>query len=141
MTLSSSSYKYSNATGFWQAIVNSNGCSIGLDGIFGNLTTWYSAGIQNGVLGYNNGGIINAQIWNGFQDAVSVYGPRLNNTFFIDGFGTRRYTYYGGIDPGAVLGWNPFASQWLFSPYPVTSQTTLIAATPNRTIGSFPACG
>jgi hypothetical protein len=41
MTLSSSSYKYSNMSGFWQAVVNSNGCNIAIDGIYGNITTWY----------------------------------------------------------------------------------------------------
>lgn len=57
-TVSNSSYQYSNMTGFVQALVNSNGCSTPVDGIYGNQTLWWTAVAQNNWLGYNNGGVM-----------------------------------------------------------------------------------
>lgn len=140
LTVSSTSYKYSNMSGFVQSLVNSNGCSISVDGIFGSLTTWYLATMQNGILGYNNGGVMNPSMWSAFQNAGSVYGQRLAYQGIVDGYGTSYYSYYGGGALDAELGWNPFGSQWLFSPTPVSNRAFLVQATPSRTIGSYAAC-
>jgi hypothetical protein len=142
LTLSSSSYKYSNMSGFWQAVVNSNGCNIAVDGIYGNITTWYTATFQNAILGYNNGGVMTPAMLNSFHGATSVYGQRLVYTGYTDGFATRHYGYYGGFTGSndTRLGWNPFSTQWLFSQYPNSNPTSLVPATPSRTIGSVGAC-
>lgn len=140
ITLSSTSYKYSNMSGFWQAVLNSNGCPVTLDGIYGSLTTWFTADFQNGILGFNNGGVMTPAMLNGFQNATSPYGPRLSFLGIIDGYGTRHYSYYGGFDSPNRLGWNPISAQWLFSQTPASNPNALIPATPSRAIGSVSAC-
>jgi hypothetical protein len=140
-TVSSTSYKYSNMSGFVQALVNSNGCSIPVDGIFGNVTTWNLAVAQNGILGTNNGGVMNTWSWNGFQNALDPFGlARLSSTTFTDAYGTQHRYYYGGGSLNAEFGWNPISSQWLFSQYPSSNPNLLVSATPSRTIGSVAAC-
>ncbi len=140
VTLSSSSYRYSNMTGFWQTIVNANACPISVDGNYGDSTTWYTAVFQNSILGSNNGGVMTPSVLNSVQNASSVYGYRLSIAGPPDGFGTRPYHYYAGFDSPNVLGWNPISSQWLFAQYPASNPAALVPATPNRTIGSAPAC-
>lgn len=141
-TVSNTSYQYSNMSGFVQALVNSNGCSLTVDGVYGNQTLWWTAVAQNNLLGYNNSGVMNPAMWNAFQDARAQPGNflRLVNTLITDGFGTRKYYYYGGYPINAELGWNPFVPVWLFSQYPVTNPNSLQQATTSRTIGSVPAC-
>jgi len=140
-TVSSSSYQYSNMSGFVQAIVNSNGCSLTVDGVFGYLTTWWLAVAQNGIIGSNNGGVMNAWSWTGFQTASDPYGqPRLSAAIYIDGYGTQHRSYYGGGSAEAWLGWNPFSTQWLFTQYPSSSPDLLVPATPSRTISGVAAC-
>lgn len=140
LTVSSSSYRYSNMSGFVQALVNSNACTTGIDGNFGPITTWNLAVMQNGILGYNNGGVMDPGMWQAFQFAGSVYGPRLDYTY-TDGYATEHWTYYGGgSGPSAEFGWNSFGTQWFFSPTPASNPSALFPATPNRTIGSYAAC-
>lgn len=144
-TVSSSNYNYSNMAGFVQALVNSNTCNLAVDGLFGSLTTWNLAVAQNGIIGSNNGGVMNGWSWDGFQNAVFSDGggtyTRLSNTLEVDGYGTQRRSYYGGNSgPTSALGWNPFSSQWLFSQYPDTAPYSLVPATVSRTISSVPAC-
>lgn len=142
ITLSSSSYKYSNMSGLWQAVVNSNGCNIAVDGIYGSITTWHTAVFQNGILGYNNGGVMSPAILNAFHGANSAYGKRLVYTNYTDGYGTKHYGYYGGFSSSddSRLGWNPISSQWLFSQYPYSNPISLVPATPSRTISSVGPC-
>lgn len=61
---------------------------------------------------------------------------------YTDGYGTRHDGYYGGFSSSADarLGWNPISSQWLFSQYPYGNPTSLVPATPSRTIGSVGPC-
>jgi hypothetical protein len=126
--------------GFVQALVNSNGCNLTVDGIYGNQTTWFTAGAQNGIVGWNNGGVMNPSMWYQFDFASSpVFGPRKINEYFVDGFGTQYWSYYGG-NTTAELGWNPIASQWLYSPYPNSNRSYLVQATTSRTPMSVPAC-
>ena len=141
ITLSSSSYKYSNMSGVWQAVLNSSNCPVAVDGIYGNFTTWYTAVFQNGVLGYNNGGVMTPSMLNAFHGATSYYGLR-RVYLDTDGYGTRHYGYYGGYSgfDDTRIGWNPISSQWLFSQYPNSNPTALVPATPSRTIGSVGAC-
>jgi hypothetical protein len=142
ITLSSSSYKYSNMSGFWQAVVNSNGCPIAVDGIYGSLTTWHTAVFQNDVLGGNNGGVMTPAMLNAAHGAVHpVYGLRCVY-LYTDGYGTRHYGYYGGFtgNDATRVGWNPISAQWLFSQYPYGNPTALVPATRSRTIGSVGAC-
>lgn len=142
ITLSSSSYQYSNMSGLWQAVVNSNGCNIAVDGIYGNVTTWYTALFQNSIVGWNNGGVMSPAMLNFFHGATSVYGVRLVYAGYTDGYGTQHYGYYGGFSGSSEtrLGWNPISGQWLFSQYPFGNPTLLVAATPSRTIGSVGPC-
>jgi hypothetical protein len=140
ITLSISSYKYSNMSGFWQAVLNSQGCPVAVDGIFGSVTTWYTDSFQLALFGTHNAGVMTPTYLNMFQNAQSVYGSRLSYLFITDGYGTDHYTYYGGFDSPVRLGWNPYSSQWLFSQTPASLPTSLTPATPSRTIGSVPAC-
>lgn len=141
LTLSTTSYKYSNMSGFWQAVLNSNGCPVVLDGIFGNVTKWHTAVFQNALFSQNNGGVMTPYWLNRFQNASHpAYGPRLSYTGYTDGYATQHYSYYGGFDSPVNLGWNPFSSQWLFAQRPASNPTALTPATPSRTIGSAPAC-
>lgn len=145
ITLHTNSYQYSNMTGFWQSVLNSNGCPVGVDGIFGNVTKWHSALFQNAMTwemegySYNNGGEMTPWWLNYFQNATSVYGPRLNY-LSTDGYGSARYSYYGGYDSPVSLAWNPIVGQWFFAQYPASSPLAFTAATPSRTIGSAGAC-
>jgi hypothetical protein len=127
-------------SGFWQAVLNTNGCPVAVDSIFGNLTKWYTSEFQTGLFGWNNGGVMTPWWLNQFQNAESVYGPRLSWTLYTDGYGTAHYHYYGGFDSPVNLGWNPISSQWLFAQRPASSPHALTPATPSRTIGSAPAC-
>ena len=140
ITLSVTSYKYSNMSGFWQAVLNSNGCVVVLDGIFGSTTAWYTSAFQNSLFATNNGGIMTPAWLNYFQNATSVYGGRLIDKNYVDGYGTRHYSYYGGFDSAVELGWSPFSAQWMFSQTPASNPNALVAATPNRSIGSVAAC-
>ena len=140
VTLSTSSYSYSNMSGFWQAVLNSNGCKVAVDGVYGSTTAWYTAAFQNSLFSTNNGGVMTPGWLSYFQNSTSVYGSRLINTNYTDGYGTSHYSYYGGFDSPVELGWNPFASQWMFSQTPASNPSALIAATPSRTIGSVGAC-
>ena len=141
-TISMSSNKFSNMSGFWQAVVNSNNCPLTVDGIFGNNTGWFTAVFQNEILGWNNGAVMNPSMLNAFHGATSVYGQRLSYTGYTDGTATQHYGYYGGFTDAmhTRLGWNPFGVQWLFSQYPLSNPTWLHHATPSRTIGSVSAC-
>jgi len=128
-------------TGFWQAIVNANQCPLAVDGNFGSLTTWYTAVFQNAIVGGNNGGVMTPGYLYAVQHASSVYGDRLVNLFITDGYGTKAYGYYAGIESDAVrLGWNPISAQWLFSQTPFSNPAALVPATPTRTISSVAAC-
>jgi len=140
VTVSNTSYRYSNMTGLVQTLINSNGCTTGVDGNFGNITKWNLSVMQNGVLGTNNGGVMDPTMWSAFQNATSVYGPRLSYEMFVDGYGTQYYGYYGGASYPAELGWNPNVPRWLFSPTPVSNRANLLQATPSRTMGSYAAC-
>ena len=140
-TVSTTSYKYSNMSGFVQSIINSNGCGVTTDGVFGPLTKSNLATTQSGILGSNNGGVMNAWSWYAFQNAVDTFGyTRLSGSNGVDGYGTQWRGYYGGGASSAALGWNPISAQWLFSQYPNSSPTSLQPATPSRTIGSVAAC-
>jgi hypothetical protein len=140
ITLSNTSYKYSNMSGFWQAVLNSNACPVAVDGIYGNVTHWYTDSFQYALFGTHNAGTMTPAYLNAFQRAGSPYGPRLVDLFYTDGYGTQHYSYYGGYDSPVRLGWNPFAAQWFFAQRPVAQPWALTSATPNRTIGSVPAC-
>ena len=144
---STSPYKYSNMSGFAQAVINSQGetCSVAVDGIFGNTTTWWLAVAQNFWLGYNNGGSMSPSMWNAlygvtfYTDANGLAHPggpndppRLNATGNYDGLGTAYYEFYGSGNI-AYLGWNPFSPQWMFAQSP-NNPNALIPATPSRTI-------
>jgi hypothetical protein len=114
-TVSSTSYRYSNMSGFVQALANSNGCPLTVDGIYGNQTTWYTAVFQNQIVGTNNGGVMNPSMWLAVQSAKDQWGfDRLGWGGAVDAYGTQYWGYYGGGASGAALGWNPFNSQWLF---------------------------
>lgn len=141
ITLSSRSYRYSNMTGFWQAVLNSSNCPVAVDGNYGNNTLWYTAVFQNGIVGYNNGRVMTPSILNLFFVASSVYGQRLVY-FYTNGYGTQHFGYYGGYSGSdeVQIGWNVFSSQWYFSQYPISNPVSVVAATPNRTIGSVSAC-
>jgi hypothetical protein len=138
-TVSSSSYKYSNMTGFVQALINSTGdtCTLTVDGIFGSVTTWDLATMENEILGYNNAGVMTPAIWNAFYYANppgQTYDALIQGTF-TDGYGTQYWEYYTGGGDTAKLGWNPIASQWLFSQYR-SNPSSLVNATPSRTISA-----
>ncbi len=142
ISLSKTSYRYSNATGFWQTILNSNHCTCIVDGDFGNQTRDKTISFQTGH-GLFASGAVGPSTWNYINDSQSVYGPRLDPTGIIDGYGTAYYSFYGGVDPSALLGWNPFGSQWMFNPYSSSSGSTgwpLYAAILSRNIGSFGIC-
>jgi len=144
ITLSQTSYKYSNMSAFWQAIVNADGCNIPVDGVYGPTTTWYTATFQNHLFSTNNGGVMTPGWLNYFQlatDTTPGHYPRLRQTGFIDGYGTVHYGYYAGQESFTTeLGWNPISAQWLFSQYPISNPHALIPATPSRTVGSVSAC-
>jgi hypothetical protein len=141
ITLSQTSFRYSNMAGFWQAVLNSNGCPVAVDGNYGPVTTWHTAAFQNGLFGWNNGGVMTPTMLDAVQSAQSVYGPRFNPIGLPDGFGTQGYYYYGGFGSDETrVGWNPFASQWVFSQYPRSNPGAYAHATPTRTIGSVAAC-
>ncbi len=140
-TLSTTSYQNSNMTGLWQAIMNSNDAGLGIDGNFGNLTKTATINWQN-AMGVTATGKVNFATWDATYEALDgVYAPkRLSPTGVVDGYGTVYYSYYGGGSGcGAALGWNPIASQWLFSQRP-TQPWALINATIADTITSVPAC-
>lgn len=141
-TVSSGSYKYSNMSGFYQAVINANGCPVAVDGIYGSNTTWHAAVLQNEVLGYNNGGVMTPWYAHQVQYSQSVYGYRLVYEGYTDGYGTRHYGYYAGQTDAqhTRLGWNPISSQWLFSQFPQTNPGALVPAATSRTIGSVAAC-
>ena len=102
---------------------------------------WHTAVFQNSIIGSNNGGVMSPGHLYAVQHASSVYGDRLVNLLITDGYGTKAYGYYAGIESDAVrLGWNPISSQWLFSQRPFSNPAVLIPATPNRTISSVAAC-
>lgn len=46
VTLSSTSYRYSNMSGFWQAVLNSNGRNPAVDENFGSVTRWWTDTFQ-----------------------------------------------------------------------------------------------
>jgi hypothetical protein len=130
-------------TGFVQAIVNAKDCGLTLDGDFGPVTTWGLAVMQNDILGYNNGGVMNPSMWYAFQfDSTEEYPQfmRLAYLGYTDGYGTWQYEYYGGGSIGAHLGFNPISSQWLFSPTPWSNPSYMVPATTNRTVGSYAGC-
>ena len=89
--------------------------------MYGSTTAWYTAAFQNSLFSTNNGGVMTPGWLSYFQNATSVYGPRLINTNYTDGYGTSHYSYYGGFDSPVELGWNPFASQWMFSQTPASN--------------------
>jgi len=116
ITLSTSSYKYSNAAGLWQTINNANNCNTIVDGIFGNQTKSTTVAWQQ-QFGLVADGVVGSQTWNFVND--SRYGAfnenRLSPTGYIDGYATFYYTFYGGIPPASAhLAWNPFGEQWFF---------------------------
>ena len=76
VTASASTNTYSNVTGMVQALDNSNGCPVTVDGIYGSLTTWYTAELQNDIIGWNNGGVMSPNMWYELDIATSVYGDR-----------------------------------------------------------------
>jgi peptidoglycan hydrolase-like protein with peptidoglycan-binding domain len=90
-----SSLKYSNASAFWQALANSEGGCLAVDGIFGSLTKAETINVQNsnGVTPAN--GVVNITTWNAMQFAQ--YFDPVNNqwiyrhqpTGYTDGFGTQ----------------------------------------------------
>ncbi len=140
-TLSLTSYQNSNMTGLWQVIMNSNDAGLGVDGNFGNLTRTATINWQN-TMGVTANGTVNFATWNATYNAVAgVYAPkRLSATGQVGGYGTAYYSYYGGGSGcSAALGWNPFASQWLFSQRP-SQPWALINATIADTITSVPSC-
>ncbi|TPW12487.1 MAG: hypothetical protein FD127_2606 [Acidimicrobiaceae bacterium] len=150
MTLSQTSYKYSNASAFWQTLANSNGECIPVDGIFGPVTAAATINIQNGF-GVPATDVVNAGTRNALQFWVASYEEpdhiliyRHQNFGYIDGFGTQYWSYYGGGPIEALMGWNPIVPQWFLNPYPASSGSinwTLIAASASRTIGSYPCNG
>lgn len=142
ITVGPSSYKYSNATGFWQAIINSpTGCTTQVDGIYGSVTQWWAAHTQNVIIGSNNGGIMDSWAMSNIQLAKAPGGfTRLQNTGVTDGYGTQKIYYYGGSASNAELGWNPISQQWLFSPTPTSNPNLLIPALSSRTMGSYAPC-
>jgi hypothetical protein len=149
MTLSATSNKYSNATAFWQLILNSNGSCLAVDGIFGTLTRNATIGFQNDFGATPANGTVAVGTWNATQFALIPQNPneppsyRHQPTGYVDGFGTQYFTYYGGGGgEEAKQGWNPYVPQWFFNPF-MNSQAgqstgwSLIAASANRTIGSY----
>jgi hypothetical protein len=140
VTASASTNTYSNVTGMVQALDNSNGCPVTVDGIYGSLTTWYTAELQNDIIGWNNGGVMSPNMWYELDIATSVYGDRKSYQHIVDGYGTEYWSYYGGIDPSAELGWNPWGTQWLYAPYPVSNRAYLVPATISRTPMSVSPC-
>ena len=73
-------------SGFWQAVLNSNGCVVVLDCIFGSTTAWYTSAFQNSLFATNNGGIMTPAWLNYFKNATSVYGGRLIDKNYVDGY-------------------------------------------------------
>jgi hypothetical protein len=145
MTLSTTSYKYSNATGWWQNILNSMGKCIIVDGIFGNQTKNATISFQGDPLwGVTPAdGAVNTNDWNAVQFAKPPGSPNYRHqpTGYVDGYGTGYWKYYGGGE-SALLGWNPWAPQQFFNPYRISqggqnTNWTLIAATASRTMGSY----
>lgn len=141
-TLSSTSYRYSNMTGLWQAILNSNAAGLSIDGNFGSVTGTATNNWRNAI-GAGSGTSVTPSVWSATQNAVDgVYAPyRLNSTGYVDGYGTAHYSYYGGSGgcSSARLGWNPIVSQWLFGQYP-SNPGALVNATIARTISGVAAC-
>jgi hypothetical protein len=109
--------------------------SVAHDGIFGNITTWNLAVMQNVILGNNNGGVMTPTMWANFYFANPPGQPydALIQSPFTDAYGTQYYEYYTGGGQTAKLGWNPISSQWLFSQFR-SNPATLVPATPSRTI-------
>ena len=155
-TLSMNTHRYSNASAWWQNLLNSTGKCLVLDGNFGSLTkaatqTW------QGDTGYDadgqwqsatTDGVVNSDDFNKMQFSKAPGGYGIPNYYrhqyagYTDGYATQYWTYYGGGE-SALLGWNPFAAQQFFNPYRIsqagmTSNWTLIPASANRTISSYP---
>jgi hypothetical protein len=150
MTLSTTSNSHSNATAFWQTILNSAARCVAVDGVFGAATaTATSVTKSSPEYGLPATGVVDAATWNGFQFNILGYDNqgnpiyRHNPTGYVDGFADQYWTYYGGGSYEAHMAWNAFVPQWFLSPYPASqagqsSGWTLIAASANRTIGSYP---
>lgn len=140
-TVSQFSNKNTNMTGLVQTLVNSNACWLTVDGSYGAATTWAVAHFQNQMLGHNNGGVMDSSMWFAIEVATDP-----NNQFrrgyagVTDGFGTQWHSYYGGFPSNAALGWNPFASIWLFSQHPNSNPGLLVQATTARTISPVAGC-
>ena len=97
-TVSGTSYRYSNMSGFWQAIINSNpGTEIANDGNYGSQTTWKTASWQL-TLGVSQTAAADFNTWFATYWAPDgVYATyRLNATGQVDAYATAYYTYYGG---------------------------------------------
>lgn len=139
--LSTTSYSNSNMVGLWQAILNSNNAGLAVDGKFGALTKAQTINWQN-ALQIAATGKADLTTWNVTFNAYDPQGRRrLMATGYVDGYATAQYDYYAGGDFClGELGWNPFASQWLFSQFPLSNEHFLVQATIARTIGSQPAC-
>lgn len=158
-SLSTSTHNSSNAAAFWQNIVNSTGPCLAVNGLFNTSTRNTTITLQsNWDTSLNTphqpdfpnllpaDGIVNKNDWNGMQ--FSTYAVLQGEVLYrhqyrgyTDGYATQYWQYYGG-GGYALMGWNQFVPNWFFNPYRISqgnqnSGWTLIAATSNRTIGSY----
>jgi hypothetical protein len=142
-TVSQTSYKFSNITGFWQALLNSRACGVQLDAIFGSNTAAETVNWKNGLGIAPATNTVNKATWDASQNSI-VFGqgppfPRLQSGAY-NAFGTQFYSYYGGGASSAVLGWNVFVGQWYYDYRPNDGAENWYAATPSRTSQSNAAC-
>lgn len=149
-TLSTSQHNVSNAAAWWQNILNSTGKCVAVNGVFGISTKNASIAWQNdSTFGFtppffpgSANGVVNQDDYNAMQFAKDPFGIyRHRYAGYTDGYATQYWLYYGGGE-AALMGWNPYAHQQFFNPYRISQASqstgwTLIAASANRTIGSY----
>jgi hypothetical protein len=118
---------YSNAAGFWQAIICGNSPDIYLDGIFGNQSRAATLKFKKEVLGWTTATNPNVPqtTWDGARYSDFLGFPHLQPS------GGGYYSYYGGSAVATDLYWN--GNDWKFLQTP---SSTWYVATTARTMGS-----
>ncbi len=156
-TVSTSTHAYSNATAFWQTILNSTNACVIVNGIFGSQTQAMTINRQQTWNSYNPSfpnilpadGVVNTNDWNGMQFSKTPPNNQGGDSYYrhqyygyTNGYATEYWTYYGGGAFEALMGWNAFVPNWYLNPYPVSqagwsSGWSLFPASASRTIGSY----
>ena len=112
---------YSNAAGFWQAIVCGNSSNIVLDGIFGTQTRSASLQFKKEVLGLTSAtsGNVSGGTWLTTNVSSFLNGGTATH---LQPSGGGFYSYYAGGSTGAELYWN--GTDWKFLQVPTQTWYT-----------------